>query len=64
MTAEILSSSCFVSQGLRFNCALLFLSLSNNQIGDSGAGHLAAVSIYMKYSNLGDNAFKSVVKLF
>lgn len=57
-------SSCFVSQGLRLNCALLILSLSNNQIGDAGAAHLAAVSIYMKDLNLGDKAFKSVGELF
>lgn len=54
----------FFSQGLRLNRALLFLSLSNNQIGDSGAAHLAAVRIYIKGFNLGDNASKSVMKLF
>lgn len=47
MTAKVFSASCFVSQGLRLNRALLLLSLSNNQIGDSGAAHLAAVSIYI-----------------
>lgn len=64
MSADMLSSSCFAFQGLRLNCALLFLSLSNNQIGDPGAAQLAAVSIYMNDFNLRDNAFKSAVKLF
>lgn len=61
---QLKCSSCCVSQGLRLNCALLILSLSNNQIGDAGAAHLAAVSIYMKDLNLGDKAFKSVGDLF
>ncbi|XP_054619186.1 leucine-rich repeat-containing protein 71 isoform X3 [Dunckerocampus dactyliophorus] len=44
MTAEGVSLLFFCHpQGLRFNRTLLFLSLSNNQIGDSGATELAMV---------------------
>lgn len=56
MSVEVLT--LFSSQGLRLNRALLCLSLSNNQIGDSGAAHLAAVCIeisdhvVLKYSLL------------
>lgn len=45
MTAEVLI--LFVFQGLRLNRTLLSLSLANNQIGDSGAAHLAVVCIHI-----------------
>lgn len=52
MAADVFTLS--FSQGLRLNRALLILSLSNNQIGDSGAARLAAVCIFIKGFNLGD----------
>lgn len=45
---QLLISSCFfpgLSQGLRLNHTLLYLSLANNHIGDVGAAHLAQVHL-------------------
>lgn len=51
MTADVVLILLHL-KGLRLNRALLYLSLANNQIRDSGAAHFSKVSIYIKVFNL------------